>query len=73
MLLQCLEFVIYSYVVATNSEQLDRAIVVIALLLLTGLGGVLYGLLISATTDNVVVASCFSLVLCFPWVTLAGK
>jgi hypothetical protein len=73
MVLQCIEFIIYSNAVSTNSGKPDNMILVSCLLLLTGTAGVLYGLLISTITDSVVVASCLSLVLGFPWITLSGE
>jgi ABC-2 type transporter len=73
MMLQCLEFIVYSYAVATNRANLSNMLLVSGLLLLTGVGGVLYGLTISAITDSVVVSSCFSLVLGFPFITLSGE
>jgi ABC-type polysaccharide/polyol phosphate export permease len=73
MLLQCLEFIVYSYAVTTNRDKLSNMLLVSALLLLTGIGGVLYGLTISAITDSVVVSSCFSLILGFPFVNLSGE
>jgi ABC-type multidrug transport system permease subunit len=73
MLLQTLEYIVYAIYVGPNSGQPAHLVLLSLLLLSTGLSGILYGLCVSAFTDSVIVAACFSLVLGFPFLSLSGK
>lgn len=72
MLFQAAEFVVYTLIISDDNESW-RLIMIPILILLVGLAGTLYGLVLSVVTDSTLVATYFSVMLTFPFTFLSGK
>lgn len=73
MILQALEFIAYAVYVGNESHKWSFILLVSSLIILLGLSGMLYGLCISVLTDSTLVASCFSIVITYPFLSLSGE
>lgn len=73
MLIQAIEFIIYSTFIANNGHTLEFLLLVSSLIILLGFSGTLFGLCISVMTDSVLVTTYISLVLTLPLLSLAGE
>lgn len=73
MTLQAVEFICYGFYVSNNNDSWTKILLVAALIIGTGLAGVLYGLCISIGTDSSLVATYFSILIAFPLICLSGE
>lgn len=72
MLIQSIEFLGFALYIAFDIN-LNYVVMVSLLLVLMGLTGVLYGLILSIITDNTLVSSIGSLLAMYPFLCLSGK
>ena len=75
MVVQCLEFIIYSFYLTLSLSLLTWNFVLITsfLMLLMGFVGVLFGLLISVFMTNSTLANFATLMAFYPFLTLSGE
>ncbi|CRL04755.1 CLUMA_CG017815, isoform A [Clunio marinus] len=70
--LQALEFVVYAVLVGNDVDTWRFILLFTTLIILLGLAGILYGLVISVSTDSSLVASYFSVMIAYPFMCLSG-
>lgn len=73
MTLQALEFIAYAIYIGNDSHRWSFILLVSSLIFLLGFAGTLYGLCISVLTDSTLVATYFSIVITYPFLSLSGK
>lgn len=73
MIIQSIEFVVYSHLVVADPHRWSFIVVVPLLIFLVGLSGILFGLVISMLSDSILLATTISTVVAFPFILISGK
>lgn len=73
MIIQAAEFITYAFYVGNDTQRWSFIWLVSSLIILLGFCGTLYGLCISVLTDSNLVATYFSIIVTYPFLSLSGE
>lgn len=73
MIIQAAEFITYAFYVGTDTHRWSFIWLVSSLIVMLGFCGTLYGLCISVLTDSNLVATYFSIIVTYPFLSLSGE